>query len=315
MKQAIYGKNENLFQSEDWRAFQESYGRKTIDLGRVFGVTGDLPFGKKFVWCQKGPQKISDLEPSLLGRDRKPTGLFEGTVFVRVEPETVSEKEIKKYALRRVGPGSLLSGQVSPATTRVLEISGSEEELLAAMKSKTRYNIRLAERKGVTVRISDDERVLCDLLSKTAGRNRGYVPYEERYYTEMIGSLSGKKIIRVFVAEKDGKPLAAIVVGFFGKTATYLHGGFDDSERRLMAPYLCHWEAIKYARRENFDYYDLWGVAETDDPQDPWRGITRFKEGFGGQKIAFPGGYDIVIDGFWYNILTSAARLRRLIKK
>lgn len=314
MKQTIYKENENLFQSEDWRAFQESYGRKTVDLGRVFGVTGDLPLGKKFVWCQKGPQKLSDLEPSLLRRDKKPSGLPEGTVFVRVEPGAVSEKEEKKHLLKKVRPDSLLSGQVSPATTRILDISAPEEDLLAAMKSKTRYNIRLAAKRGVTVRVSDDERVLCDLLSKTAGRNKGYVPYEEKYYTEMIGSLSGKKIIRVFVAEKDDKPLAAIVVGFFGRTATYLHGGFDDSERRLMAPYLCHHEAVKYARREGFDYYDMWGVAETDDPRDPWRGITRFKEGFGGQKVVFPGGYDIVIDGFWYNVLTSAARLRRLVK-
>jgi lipid II:glycine glycyltransferase (peptidoglycan interpeptide bridge formation enzyme) len=81
-----------------------------------------------------------------------------------------------------------------------------------------------------------------------------------------------------------------------------------------MAPYLCQWEAIKYAKEKGCTLYDFWGVAETDDPADPWSGITRFKEGFGGEKVIFAGGYDMILDKLWYNCLSLLARIRRLVQ-
>jgi lipid II:glycine glycyltransferase (peptidoglycan interpeptide bridge formation enzyme) len=182
------------------------------------------------------------------------------------------------------------------------------------MKPKTRYNIRLAERKGVKVRISEDAEALYSLLTKTAGRDKGYTPHPEDYYQKMLATLGPKDLVKIFVAEYQGQPLAAVLVSFFGEVAIYLHGGFDESQRNLMAPYLCQWEAIKYAKLKNCHYYDFWGVAETDDPKDGWAGITRFKDGFGGEKIVLPGSYDLILNSFWYHIFSMVAKIKHIMR-
>lgn len=308
MKEILTKKENNLFQSEGWLSFQKKSGRKVIPFTDFSGIAENLPFGKSFLWIQRGPKNLNLQE-------LREEGKKAGAVFVRIEPAKVTEKEKREGFLKLVMPGSLLSGQASPKATRVLDISKPEEEILAGMKQKTRYNIRLAGKKGVTVKESEDVGVLYSLLQATAKRDRGYAPHEKDYYEKMVAELAGDKTVRIFTAEKDGEPLAAILVSVYGEVATYLHGGFSDKYRNLMAPYLCQWEAIKYAKERGCSCYDFWGVAETDDPADPWAGISRFKEGFGGEKVIFPGSYDIIISSFWYNLFTLAAKLKHIVKR
>lgn len=318
MKDKLYKKENNLFQSLNWLAFQEEYGRQVVNLGDCSGIVFDLPFGKKFVWIQKGPVLISNFEflpaRSPKAKEGQISNLPKGAIFIRLEPSVLTETEIKKARLRLVTKNSLLSGQASPKATRVLDISKTEEEILAQMKPKTRYNIRLAEKKGVKVKRLDSEDILYDLLTKTATRDKGYSPHEKPYYTKMIKDLAKNDVAHVFVAEHEGDFLAAILVSFFGEVSTYLHGGFNEQKRNLMAPYLCQWEAIRYAKSKGCKIYDFWGVAETNDPNDSWAGISRFKEGFGGEKIVFPGSYDLALNSFWYNLLTLLARVRHLTR-
>jgi len=295
----LYKQQNNIFQSEVWLDFQKEAGREILDANGTFAIVSDIKFGKQFAWTQKIAPKLPITNKDL--------------VFLRVEPE--SENQIKKYKLKKVTGHSLLAGQKSPKATRVLDLSLSEEDILAQMKPKTRYNIRLAEKKGVSVKISDSADVLYDLLQKTASRDKGYVPHEKSYYEKMIKILSNKNLGHLFLAEHDGDPLAAIFVTIYGELAIYLHGGFNDSKRNLMAPYLCQWEAIKYAKKQRCKYYDFWGVAESDDPNDPWAGISRFKEGFGGEKVFFPGTYDYVLSPSWYNLLTFLAKVNHIIRR
>lgn len=307
MKQKLFERKNNLFQSPEWLAFQEEAGHQIIEIGGDKALVLDLPFGKKFVWLQKGPNSITNYQLPT-------TNLPGGTVFLRIEPGEISENDVKRLGLRAVKSGSLLSGQASPKATRVLDISGAEEEIMAQMKSKTRYNIRLAEKKGVKIRETNDAEVLCDLLAKTASRDKGYAPHPKEYYQKLMSLLESKGLARIFVAEFEGRPLAAILVSFYGEVGTYLHGGFDESQRNLMAPYLCQWEAIKYAKERGCQYYDFWGVCETDDPKDSWAGISRFKEGFGGEKIVFAGDYDLVLNRFWYDAFSLMAKIKRIMR-
>lgn len=296
----FYKKENNIFQSSEWLEFQKEYGREIIQLEDYWGIVFELPFKKKFVWIQKGPEKID------INKIKR--NLPAGTVFVRVEPaispKAKGAKEIKK--------GSLLSGQASPKATLVLDITTTEEEILNQMKPKTRYNIRLAEKKGVEVKRLDNEEVLCELLQKTAAREKGYSPHPKEYYSKMIKKLSGNEMAHIFVAQHEGDFLAAILISFFGNTAIYLHGGFDNEKRNLMAPYLCHWEAIKYAKENGCKFYDFWGIAETDDPKEDWAGITKFKKGFGGNRVIFAGTFDIPIKKIWYNLFSIAAKIRKV---
>ena len=303
----LYKKENNIFQSLNWLAFQENYGRKVVHFCDCSGIELELPFSRKAIWIQKSPNKISK---KLLSEFKKVD-----VDFVRFEPETISKKEIDKHGLKIVKDNSLLGGQKSPKATQIIDISGSEDEILSGMKSKTRYNIRLSSRKGVTVKIMDDEDILYDLLSETAKRQRGYNLHPKKYYTKLIKDLSKNDVAKIFVAyDKDLNPIAAILISFFGEVATYLHGGFSNKDKNLMSPFLCHMEAVKYAKEHGCKYYDMWGVAETDNLTDPWAGITRFKQGFGGEKIVFPGSYDYISSKFWYNILTLLSRVRKVLK-
>lgn len=300
MKMDLYKKENNIFQSEPWLDFQKAVGREIISQNGHSAIALGIGFGKKFALATKSDFDLGSNQNNLL--------------FIRIEPGTITKERISKYHLKKVTGRSLLSGQKSPVVTRALDISKTEEEILAQMKPKTRYNIRLAQKKGVTVSRTSDADTLYNLLQKTAGRDKGYFPHDKNYYQKMAEVLGSKNLGFVFQAEFENEPLAAIFVTLYGKTAIYLHGGFDDSKKNLMAPYLCQWEAIKYAKKMGCSYYDFWGVAETDSPHDPWAGITRFKEGFGGERIVFPGSYDFVLHPFWYNFLTVMARIKHLIR-
>ncbi len=303
MQKDLYKKNNNIFQSKDWLSFQSDFGRDIITSKNLSFIKIDLPFKKFGLLSQKSPEKFDLNELKKIGKDNN-------AIFIRVEPkENINLKELKKITKK-----SLLSGQASPKATQILDISGSEDEILKNMKPKTRYNIRLAEKKGVKVKVSDNVDVFYELLEKTAKREKGYSPHIKDYYLKMIKNLKDNNFAHIFIAEHDDEPLAGILVSFYGDTAIYLHGGFNDLKRNFMAPYLCQWEAIKYAKSQGCKYYDFWGVAESNDPLDPWAGITRFKEGFGGEKVIFTGTYDIVINKFWYNILTLGAKIKHMVK-
>ena len=172
MKQELYKKENNIFQGSAWLEFQKSYGRSLISFDDATGVVLDLPLGRKAVWVQKGPESINRKQ---LTRNSLP----KGTVFIRIEPL----KRVQPSGdLKKVTKNSLLSGQTSPKATQLLDISKAEEEILAEMKPKTRYNIRLAEKKGVKIRDNGSVEEFYDLLTKTASRDKGYSPHQKDYY-------------------------------------------------------------------------------------------------------------------------------------
>lgn len=270
-----------------------------------------------------------------------------GFGWVRVEPgsEWVLE-EMKKQIPRqaRNDQGKVSGGEMKivkaphdmqPMEAFVVDITKSEEELLAGMKSKTRYNVRLAEKKGVRVFQSIDEkyrRAFVELVTGTADR-KGIVPHPRTYYEKMLGVLLGERAT-LFVAEHEGDILGVNLMVFFGDTATYLHGGSADVKREYMAPFLLQWEAMKDAKRRGCTRYDFGGVKtgckmqdarcrmsdakdqrqETGDKEQKngsknhaslimhhtsgdWAGITRFKTGFSPSTAptVFPGCHDIVL--------------------
>lgn len=311
MIEELYKKENNLFQNSSWFEFQESYGRKIVDFGFAKGVKAPLFSGKSFVWIEKGPEKITEKGVVQIREQAK----SENVLFVRIEPREIEKKATKE--LVSVLGTSLLSGQKSPKATQILDISKTEDEILAQMKPKTRYNIRLSAKKGITIRQSTDPKdvdVFYDFLLATASKDKGYAPHEKEYYKKMVEILGPKEIVKLFIAKYNSQALSGILVSFCGDVATYLHGGSSSEHRELMAPHACQWEAIKYAKSKGCMLYDFWGVAETDDPNDPWSGITKFKSGFGGEKVIFPGSFDIPINKSLYYALTGAAKIKRLVR-
>lgn len=222
-------------------------------------------------------------------------------VFLRFEPEDyVHDKEVIKNLVKTV--------DWQPAKTLMLDLGGSEEELLGAMHQKTRYNIRLAEKKGVTVREGKnseaDFREFWRLMSLTGERD-GFRLHSFSHYQRL---LEANKNIKLFFASYQGKNIATGLFCFFSGRVTYLHGASDSEARNLMAPYLLQWELIKQAKKEGFRYYDFYGISE-----EKWPGVTRFKLGFGGFTKDYPGTHDFVFRPAVYHFYEFLRQARRRI--
>ena len=183
------------------------------------------------------------------------------------------------------------------------------------MKPKTRYNIRVAEKKGlriITAHTDNDISEFYDILTAT-GERGGFHIHTVRHYLNLWRALNPDNL-RVYFAETPvGKKIAAIMVTYYADTAVYLHGGSLHDFRSTMAPYLLHWQAIKDAKHNGLRLYDFWGVAPAiSDQSHRWQGITRFKEGFGGQYKEYVGAHDYVFSEAWYRIFNTA---RGIVKK
>jgi peptidoglycan pentaglycine glycine transferase (the first glycine) len=180
---------------------------------------------------------------------------------------------------------------IQPPRTIIIDISNSEEVILAKMKQKTRYNIRLAEKKGVTVRAWDDIKSFHKMMLLTGNRD-GFGVHAREYYQRAYDLLHPKQMAELLLAEYQGKPLAALFVARNGNRAYYLYGASTDEERNRMPTYLLQWEAIKWAKACGCEEYDLWGVPDEEETvleanfekrQEGLWGVYRFKRGFGGE--------------------------------
>ena len=192
-----------------------------------------------------------------------------------------------------------------PAQTLVLDLSLGENGILAQMHQKTRYNIRLAEKKGIEI-ISGLEYLddFWRLMKQTTNRD-GFRSHSLNYYSAL---LKPDNFIKLIVARYQGQIIAAGLFCSYGNTVTYLHGASDNSFRQVMAPYLLQWTVIKQAISEDYNYYDFYGISATK-----WPGVTRFKLGFGGVVVNYPGTFDVIIRPLAYFVYSLLRRLRRLI--
>lgn len=321
----------SFLQSWEWGEFnQKILGNESQRWAVIDGqelkigfslIKKKLAAGKHYYYCPRGliwrknyyDQRIKAY-PKIINELKQKT---KQATFIRVCPVSKFQEYIFGF-LKRLGfiePKILLHSK-EPEKTLVLDLNKPENELLAEMHHKTRYNIRLAEKKGVKIRIGNNESRVKDidifytLCQETAARD-GIQIYSKDYYAKLIKYFSENNLevkLRLYIAECNNKPLSGALVLYFGNTATYLYGASSNEGRNLMPNYLMQWMAIKEAKQAAMEIYDFWGINEQNKD---WAGITRFKKGFGGQTITFMGSWDYVLDNKWYNIF----RILRLIKK
>ncbi len=189
------------------------------------------------------------------------------------------------------GRWSESSHNIQPPRTIIVDLSGTEDDILARMKQKTRYNIRLAAKKGITVRPWDDLPAFHQMMLVTGGRD-DFGVHSLEYYQRAFELFHPKGMAELLVAEYEGKPLAALMVFARGQRAWYMYGASNDEERNRMPTYLLQWEAMRWARSKGAEEYDLWGVPDEDEKtleaqfterSDGLWGVYRFKRGFGGE--------------------------------
>jgi peptidoglycan pentaglycine glycine transferase (the first glycine) len=201
--------------------------------------------------------------------------------------------------------------QIQFRNTVLVDLLPSEEDILGRMKQKTRYNVRLAEKKGVVVRTgtSSDLPLLYRMYAETSERD-GFVIRNETYYTTVWETFMrpsaavDQPSAEPLIAEVDGRVIAAIVVFYFADRAYYLYGMSREVHREMMPNHLLQWEAMKRAKRRGCHYYDLWGAPDVFSEMDSMWGVFRFKEGLGGDVVRTLGAWDLPVARFWYPIYT-----------
>jgi lipid II:glycine glycyltransferase (peptidoglycan interpeptide bridge formation enzyme) len=230
------------------------------------------------------------------------------TVFLKIEPDVWNNDA---PLLLGEGLGVRVSPHnIQPPRTIVMDIKDVDEVILGRMKQKARYNIRLAEKKGVTVRAWDDIEGFHAMVQVTGGRD-GFGVHSLDYYRRAYELFHPTGICELLVAEFDGKPLAALMVFAHGRRAWYVYGASNNEERNRMPTYLLQWEAIRWAKARGCEEYDLWGVPDENEDileanfetrNDGLWGVYRFKRGFGGELKRAAQAYDRVYNPFLYKL-------------
>lgn len=191
--------------------------------------------------------------------------------------------------------------------------SGSEEQILSRMKPKTRYNIRLAERRGVRVFEASAEMlpIFYDLYCQTADRN-GFPACEYKYFSALFSAVTckpDKSEVHFLLATLNGDMLAGAILAISGHTAVYLFGASSNQNRSMMGPYAVQWESIRIARTKQCTTYDMGAVPPSNDTDHPFYGMYRFKVGFGGKIAHRSGSWDFPFDAEGYGRFRNAEAL------
>ncbi len=240
-----------------------------------------------------------------------------GVIFIKIEPYVKSsEFKIQNSKLIHNSKFIILNSNhpLFPDWTQILDLTKSEEELLKVMHSKTRYNIRLAQKKGVVVKEMSNMKgfeIFSKLYFETCKRQQ-YYGHTPKYHKIVWESLKNS-MAHILIAFYNNKPIAVYELFHFKDTLYYPYGGTSTEYRNVMAPNLLMWEAIKLGKKLGAKYFDMWGSLPPQYSQShDWAGFTRFKEGYGGEFVQFIGSYDLVINPFLYRIYNFAYKLRQI---
>jgi lipid II:glycine glycyltransferase (peptidoglycan interpeptide bridge formation enzyme) len=287
-------------------------------LARSVAIPG-LPFRLRVLYASKGPVLRdwgdAGLRRKVLG-DLYLLAQEQGAIFIKIDPDVCLGTGIPGSAQATEDPiGDTVrtdflelgwrfsSEQIQFRNTVLVDLRPSLDELLGRMKQKTRYNIRLAERKGVTVRpgTMEDLDLLYQMYAETAVRD-GFVIREREYYQMVWRTFLEAGMVEPLIAEVDTQPVAGVVIFRFAHRAWYLHGMSRQDQREKMPNYLLQWEAIRRSKQVGCTVYDLWGAPDEFQKDDPLWGVYRFKEGLGGKLVRHIGAWDLPVRPFYYKI-------------
>ena len=297
----------HLLQTSQWGQLKSEFGWEAVSI--TAGDAGaqvlfrKLPLGYTLAYIPRGPvgEDLATLLPELdrLCRDRR-------AIMLKIEPDAWESAEAD------APPAGFTRSthSIQPPRTITVDLHGDEDVLLSRMKQKTRYNIKLGQRKGVVVRESGDLDTF-NLLMETTGERDAFGVHSPEYYRRVYELFKPHEMCELLIAEVEGSPLAALMVFARGTRAWYFYGASSNDYRNFMPTYVLQWEALRWARRRGCKEYDLWGVPDVDGEtlendfssrSDGLWGVYRFKRGFGGEVRRTPGPWDRVYNPLMYRL-------------
>lgn len=307
----------SVWQHSAWGKFQEKLGNHVFRLavfdtekrtdptlpGDILAVAqvveSDLPLKKKWWYVPRGPVWTEDRGCGALLQELQIHAKDKKAIFIKLDPEQNLPVTIPTIPTKTV----------QPTDTLLLDLTKSEDEILEQMKPKGRYNIRLAEKKGVTVRTTKSTENFYNLLQHTTQRD-GFRGWNRGYYDQMLKTLD--KNILLLEAVHEDEVIASGIFTFCGKKAIYYYGASGNHKRNLMAPYLIQWHAIQEAKKHGCESYDFLGIAPENDPKHAWAGVTDFKLKFGGERKKYPQPGQITISPLWTKSYKITQSLRKI---
>ncbi len=312
-------------QTWEWGEFRKAMGIDVVRISwrRPEPAGGQLTFHRipytpwTIGYFPKGPAPTTNMliELTKLGQDKN-------AIFIQLEPNVICSPSRSQSPPGRWPKDSF---KVAPSHrplftkyTFILDLTKPEEELLTSMHSKTRYNLRVAQKHNVTVREDNSDSAFEEYLrltEETTGR-QGFYAHNTLYHKTMWAIMRKAGIAHLFTAQYQGVTLAAWIIFAWNKTLYYPYGASSRLHRDVMAPTLILWEIAKWGKAHGYESFDLWGaLGPNPDPHNPWFGFHRFKQGFNPLLVEYTGSYDLVIRPFLYKLYTIADTVRWTILK
>lgn len=309
----------DLLQSYEWGDLKARSGWKPVRAaaeqdGKLVAAASllkrNIPHTKRcIIYAPRGPvldTKDADLV-SRFSAFLRDTAIRHGAILVKIDPPVPIEDIDSETNLRNAGFKPLSAqgfGGTQPKCVMQLDLDKPIDELMASFKEKWRYNIRLAERKGVTVNIDcerSDLPAFYTLLKETAQRD-GFLVRGQKYFEYMWDLLVPPGYMRLALTYYEGKPVAGAIAYLFGDKAMYTYGASSNEHRNVMPNHLMQWTLIRWARESGCKWYDFRGVSPRKDKSadDPLAGLNRFKEGFNPRFVEYIGEYDMVVSPAYY---------------
>ena len=310
----------HILQTWEWGEFKNRYGWSALhyvwrnDAGRPAAaaqvlVRSALRGAVRVLYVPKGPlldwadeslrtRVLADLE-SLARRER--------AIFIKIDPDLPAQETPGAALTLDLGHRTwdFSQDQIQYRNTVTLDLRPSEEQILADMKQKTRYNVRLAEKKGVCVRLGGaaDLDPLYQMYAETSVRD-GFIIRAPEYYRDAWGSFIQAGLAQPLIAEVEGQPVSALILFVFAKKAWYMFGMSRETQRDKMPNHLLQWEAMRWAKAHGCATYDFWGAPDEFVESDPLWGVWKFKQGFGGKIVRHIGAWDFAPSRPLYRLYT-----------
>ena len=309
----------DLLQSFEWGDLKAKSGWKPVRVvaehgGKIVAAASILKraipkVGRCIMYCPRGPvleTRDCDLVNEFVGHVRE-TARKHKAILVKIDPPVAVEDTESETNLRSVGFAPVRSegfGGTQPKCVMQLDLDKGLDDLLASFKPKWRYNIRLAERKGVTVQMDcnrSELKAFYSLLGQTCERDRFLVRGFD-YFQDMWDVLVPPGCMRLVLAHYDRKPVAGALVYVFGDKSWYTYGASSNENRNVMPNHLMQWRLIQWAKERGCKWYDFRGVSprKDADADDRLKGLNRFKEGFAPRFVEYIGEYDMVLSPTFY---------------
>lgn len=305
----------HIVQSTEWGKFRTEYGVKSVKVDQVLYTIHKIPLTNYFYAYAPRviPEKINYEEINKSLKENKCIAVnFDVPNVLANTPEAEKATQILEKECVLAPRNTFAKSNI------ILDLKQTEEQLLQNMHTKHRYNVRLAEKKGVEVRKGNsmqDLDVFFNLHESTAERQK-YYTHPKNYFEKLWKRLQPLDIAHILTAYYEDVPLASWMLLVYDKVIYYPYGGSSEEHKNLFGSTLVGWEAIKLGKELGCNTFDMWGASENpEDQHDPYYGFTTFKLRYGGKHVTYINSYDYVVEKNLYKLFNLANYLRWKILK